>query len=195
MRPERTSDVSVVEALLLSSQDPLPLDEIGSRLPPGADPRACLAALAEEYEGRAISVVEVAGGWTVRTVPAHSGLCRLLLPKPVKLSRAAYETLAVIAYFQPVTRPEIERVRGVALAKGILDILIFAGLVRPGGRRQAPGSPLTFVTTEAFLRAYALGSIEDLPGISRLREEGLLDASPDIGVRPGEHEGADLTSA
>lgn len=184
-------DVSLVETILLSSRDPVPEEEIAGRLPPGADVRACLAQLSSQYEGRALTVVEVAGGWTVRTAPEHSWLCRHMLAKPPRLSRAAQETLATIAYFQPVTRPEIERVRGVALAKGTLDLLIYAGYVRPGARRQTPGQPLTFVTTDAFLRAYSLKSLDDLPGIERVRAEGLLDPSPDIGVKPAE---ADVTS-
>lgn len=177
-------DESIVEMLLLTSGGPVPLEDIEARLPPGADAAACLARLSSDYASRSLAVVEVPGGWTVRTRPEHSGLCRDMLAKPPRISRAAIETLAVIAYFQPVTRPEIERIRGVALSKGTLDILIWAGWVRPGARRQAPGSPLTFVTTEAFLRQYAFGSLEDLPGIARLREDGLLDAVPDIGISP-----------
>lgn len=179
---EHEDDERLVEALLFSEADPMTAEDIAARLPPGADVMACLAALSAAYEGRAVQVVEVAGGWTLRTRSEASGLCRTLLPKPLKLSRAAQETLAVIAYFQPVTRPEIERVRGVALAKGTLDILVWSGMVRPGARRQTPGNPLTFLTTETFLRQYALRDLDALPGIETLREGRLLDAAPDVGA-------------
>lgn len=182
MRHERSEDESLVETLLFTEGEPMSADEMAERLPPGVDVMACLARLAEAYASRSLQVVEVAGGWTLRTRPETSGLCRALLAKPIRMSKAAQETLAVIAYFQPVTRPEIERIRGVALAKGTLDILIWSGFVRPGMRRQSPGNPLTFVTTEAFLRQYSLASLEELPGIARLREERLLDASPDVGA-------------
>lgn len=184
MRSGTPRDESLVEAILLSSPDPVPLRELEERLPPGIDVPACLAKLAEEYEGRGIMLSEVAGGWTARTRPEKSGLCRSMLPKPPRISRAAMETLAVIALFQPVTRPEIERIRGVALARGTLDLLIWAGWVRPGARRAAPGNPLTFVTTDAFLRHFSLSSRDEIPGIERMREEGLLDPEPDIGLKP-----------
>jgi len=179
---ERVEDEALVEALLLSEGEPMTADEIAGRLPPGANVMAALAGLSAAYAGRAIQVVEVVGGWTLRTRPETSGLCRTMLAKPVRLSKAAQETLAVIAYFQPVTRPEIERVRGVTLAKGTLDILIWSGFVRPGARRQTPGNPLTFVTTEAFLRQYSLAGLDELPGMDRMREQKLLDIAPDVGA-------------
>ena len=179
---ERVEDEALVEALLLSEGEPMTVEEIAGRLPPGANVMAALTGLSTAYAGRAIQVVEVAGGWTLRTRPEASGLCRAMLAKPVRLSKAAQETLAVIACFQPVTRPEIERVRGVALAKGTLDILIWSGFVRPGARRQTPGNPLTFVTTEAFLRQYSLAGLDELPGMDRMREQKLLDVAPDVGA-------------
>jgi len=164
----------MVEAILLTSRDPLTIDDIAERLPVRADVRASLAELAEAYEGRSISVIETAGGWCVRTRPEHSDLCRKILPRPLRLTRAALETLTVIAYFQPITRSEIERVRGVSLAKGTMDMLVWAGLVRPGPRRQTPGTPMTFLTTDAFLRQFDIRSLDDLPGIGEMREAGLL---------------------
>lgn len=189
MRSAGPKDESLVEAILLSSPLPVPLADLAERLPPGVDVTACLAKLSEDYEGRGLTLVEAAGGWTARTRPEASELCRAMLPKPQRVSKTAMETLAVIAAFQPVTRPEIERVRGVALARGTLDILMLVGWVRPGPRRASPGNPLTFVTTDAFLRHFSIASPEELPGIERMREEGLLDARPDIGFKPEPPEG------
>lgn len=171
---DRPTPSMMVEAILLTSRDPLPITEISARLPHACDVRAALADLAQDYEGRSLLLVEVAGGWTVRTRPEHSDLCRKLLPRQIRLTRAAMETLAVIAYFQPVTRPEIERVRGVSLAKGTLDMLIWAGLVRPGPRRKTNGNPMTFLTTDAFLSQFDVGSLDRLPGLEEMRSDGLL---------------------
>jgi len=172
----------LVEAILLTSTEPLALGDIADRLPDGMDVRSALRELAEAYDTRSIMLVEVAGGWCIRTRPEHSDLCRRILPRPLRLSKAALETLAVIAYFQPVTRPEIERIRGVSLAKGTIDMLVWAGLVRPGPRRQTPGNPMTFLTTDAFLRQFDLRSLDDLPGIDEMRSSGLLADPSETGV-------------
>lgn len=179
----KTEDHHLVEALLISSRDPLSVSDLSDRLPLGVDVEACLEKLSEDYRDRSISIVEVPGGWTIRTKPESSDLCRELLSKPLRMTRSTLETLAIIAYFQPVTRTEIERVRGVSLAKGTLDILIWAGLVRPGPRRQTPGSPLTFLTTDQFLRQYSFVDLEDLPHIAALREEGLLNANREFDIK------------
>lgn len=179
--------LSLIELVLLGSGRAMTSSEIAERMPWGVDVRAAVAALAEEYEGRGLQVVEVEPDkWAVRTRPEDSDLCRRLLPRPLRMSPAAMQTLAVIAYFQPVTRADIERIRGVSLSKGTLDVLVYCGWVKPGPRRAAPGNPMTFLTTEAFLHQFNLASLDDLPDASRLREEGVLDASPgiDLGALP-----------
>lgn len=176
-------DHHLVEALLLTSKEPLTIADMQDRLPIGIDISDCLLQLASDYADRSIMVAEVPGGWTVRTRPEYSDLCRELLPKPPRLTKPTLETLATIAYFQPVTRSEIERIRGVSLAKGSLDVLIWNGLVRPGPRRTTPGNPLTFVTTDQFLRQYAFKEIEDMPHIAEWREQGLLDAQRAMDVK------------
>lgn len=174
--PNKNADRFLVETIILSSKEPVSYNDLQNRIPRGVDIHDCLTELSREYESRSITLLEVAGGWTIRTKPECSDLCRKLLAQIPRMSNAALETLTIIAYFQPVTRSEIERVRGVTLAKGTLDILIWAGYVRPGARRASPGNPLTFVTTEAFLRQFNLNNLDDLPEISQLRSAGLLNA-------------------
>jgi len=169
----------IVEALLLSSGEPLSTERIAATLPAGVDVARALSQIASDYASRSLILTEVAGGWTVRTKPENSDLCRHLLSPPVRLTKAAMETLAVIAYFQPITRSEIERVRGVSLAKGTVDLLLWAGLIRSGPRRESAGNPMTFLTTESFLRHFDIGSIEDLPGVEELRQPGITDSAVD----------------
>lgn len=180
---------SLVELVVLGSGRAMSDAEIADRMPWPVDVRAVLAELSQDYEARGLQIAEVEPSrWAVRTRPEDSDLCRRLLPRPVRMSPAALQTLAVIAYFQPVTRPEIERIRGVSLSKGMLDVLVFAGWVKPGPRRAAPGNPMTFLTTEAFLHQFNLQSLDDLPDATRLRAEGVLDAAPgiDLGRMPDE---------
>jgi len=192
MSHEAVTPPMMVEAILLTSRDPLTPDDIAARLPVKVDVRAVLAELAEAYEDRSISLVETVGGWCVRTRPEHSDLCRRILPRPLRLTKAAMETLAVIAYFQPITRSEIERVRGVSLAKGTMDMLVWAELVRPGPRRQTPGNPMTFLTTDKFLRQFDIRSVEELPGLAEMRDAGLLADPSATGLPgPGTDEGLD----
>ena len=141
---------------------------------------ACCADLAEHYAGRGVNLVRLAGGWAFRTAPDLALALRAERPVARKLSRAAVETLAVIAYHQPVTRAEIEAVRGVALGKGTIDMLMEAGWVHPKGRRQSPGRPLLWATTPGFLAHFGLDSLADLPAIDELRGAGLLDICPAI---------------
>jgi segregation and condensation protein B len=145
-------------------------------LPEGTDIGQALATLKQLYAGRGVTLIEVAGKWAFRTAPDLAWLMNEVRVEPRRLSRAALETLAVIAYHQPCTRPEVEEIRGVAVSKGTLDVLIEMGWVRPRGRRRAPGKPLTFGTTEAFLLHFGLASLEDLPGKEDLKAAGLLDA-------------------
>jgi segregation and condensation protein B len=175
--------LSVVELVLVGSGRAMTEAEIAERMPWPLDVRDALATLAQEYEDRGIQIVEVEPAkWAVRTRPDDSDLCRRLLPRPLRMSPAAMQTLAVIAYFQPVTRSDVERVRGVSLSKGTLDVLVYAGWVKPGPRRAAPGNPMTFLTTDAFLHHFNLAGLDDLPDAARLREEGVLDAAPGIEI-------------
>jgi segregation and condensation protein B len=147
-------------------------------LDPAADVPELLAELAGSYAGRGVNLVRLAGGWAFRTAPDLAALLRVERPVSRKLSRAAVETLAVIAYHQPVTRAEIEAIRGVALGKGTIDTLMEAGWVRPKGRRAGPGRPLLWATTPGFLAHFGLDGLAELPGVDELRAAGLLDLGP-----------------
>lgn len=170
-------DVGVIEAMLLSSDLPIEESQLARAVSPGADVKACLETISREWEGRSLCLVRTARGWAARTAPQHSSLCRALLQPVPKLSRAAMETLCVVALFGPVTRPEIERVRGVSVARGTLDLLVWSGLVRPGPRRDTPGNPLTFDVTPAFLDRFALMERDAVPGHGEVRAAGLDDLS------------------
>jgi segregation and condensation protein B len=170
----------LLEALLFAAPEPLSEAELALRLGDDADVPALLGALAETYAERGINLVGVAGGWTFRTAPDLAPALRNERDVPRRLSRAAVETLAVIAYHQPVTRGEIEAIRGVGLARGTLDRLLESGWVQPKGRREAPGRPLNWVTTPQFLAHFGLDSLKELPGIEELRQSGLLDLGPAV---------------
>lgn len=171
------SDKTAVEAVILSSAGPVGEGDFLDRLGYVPDVNRIVAELNEDYRSRGIRIVEVRPGrFAARTRPEASDLCRGFLPRPPKLSRAGLETLAVIAYFQPVTRAEIERVRGVALSPGTLETLIYGGLIRIGPRRASPGTPMTFLTTEHFLDRFNVRAVEDLPDYAGLRAAGLLNA-------------------
>ncbi|HEX5453569.1 MAG TPA: SMC-Scp complex subunit ScpB [Stellaceae bacterium] len=175
---EYSEQLRLIEALLFAAPEPLGEDEMARRLGDGADVAGLLQALAGRYSDRGVNLVRVAGGWTFRTAPDLAPFLRSERAVPRKLSRAAVETLAIVAYHQPVTRAEIEAVRGVALARGTLDRLLEAGWVRPAGRRDVPGRPLNWVTAPAFLVHFGLDSLTDLPGIDELRAAGLLEIGP-----------------
>ena len=165
----------IVEALLFASSAPLSEEELAEALPDGADVAALLEELREEFSGRGVNLVKVAAKWQLRTAEDLRWLLRREAQPRKKLSRAALETLAIIAYHQPVTRAEIEDIRGVAISKGMLDVLMEAGWVKIRGRRRVPGRPVTFGTTEAFLEHFGLEKIDDLPGLRELKGAGLLD--------------------
>ncbi|MBU1376621.1 MAG: SMC-Scp complex subunit ScpB [Alphaproteobacteria bacterium] len=173
-----------IEALLFAAAGPLTVEDLAKRLPQGADIAAGLADLSALYEGRGVVLVNVAGGWRFQTAADLAWLMTEEREEPRRLSKAAQETLAIIAYHQPVTRAEIESVRGVAASRGTLDVLLELGLVRMRGRRRTPGRPVTFGTTDAFLEHYGLASIADLPGLSEMKAAGLLslDLPPDFAV-------------
>lgn len=166
----------MVEALVFAATEPVGEAVIASRLPEGTDVPALLEELQTHYAARGFVLVRRGQGWAFRTAPDLAEELKVEQTQERRLSRAAVETLAIIAYHQPVTRAEIEEIRGVALSKGTLDILFAAGWVRPKGRRRTPGRPLTWGTSEAFLDHFGLTSLDDLPGIKELEAAGLLDA-------------------
>jgi segregation and condensation protein B len=176
-REERTEELRILEALLFAAEEPLDEKTLAGRLPAGIDVRALLMQLQHEYAARGVNLVRVAGKWTLRTA---SDLAWLLTREAVvtrKLSRAAIETLAIVAYHQPVTRAEIEDIRGVTTSKGTLDVLLETGWIRLRGRRKAPGRPVTYGTTEAFLSHFGLDALADLPGLDELKGAGLFEAA------------------
>ena len=166
--------VRAVEAVLFASDAPLTPDAIRAHVGEG-DVRGALATLARDYAGRGVELVERGGRWHFQTAGDLAHLLRRDREEARRLSRAAIETLAIIAYHEPVTRAEIEAIRGVQVAKGTLDVLMEAGWVRPAGRREVPGRPLAYATTTDFLAHFGLASRRDLPGIDDLRAAGLLD--------------------
>jgi segregation and condensation protein B len=170
----------LLEALLFASAAPLDEASIAERLPKGSDVAALIAELGEHYNGRGVNVVNVAGGWTLRTAPDLGPRLKLEQTVTRKLSRAAIETLAIIAYHQPVTRGEIEEIRGVVVSSGTLDVLMEAGWIAPKGRRETPGRPVTWVTTEDFLTHFGLADRRDLPGLEELKAAGLVGPRPDF---------------
>jgi segregation and condensation protein B len=186
-------ELRLVEALLFAAADPLPEDALAQRLGGNTHIADLLRALAEHYDGRGVNLVRLAGGWTFRTAPDLAPHLRIERPVARKLSRAAVETLAVIAYHQPVTRAEIEEIRGVALGKGTLDTLMEAGWARPKGRRMTAGRPLIWVTTKEFLTHFGLDSLGDLPAIDELRAAGLLDLAPPVLAEAGDTTAATLS--
>ena len=164
-----------VEALLFAAAEPLSEADLARRLPEGADVPTAIRVLREQFEGRGVELVEVAGRWRLQTAADLAFLMTEEREEPRRLSKAAQETLAIIAYHQPVTRAEIEAVRGVQASKGTLDVLLELGLVRMRGRRRTPGRPVTYGTTDLFLEHYGLASLADLPGMTDMKALGLLD--------------------
>ncbi|MDC0033011.1 SMC-Scp complex subunit ScpB [Alphaproteobacteria bacterium] len=167
-----------LEAMLFAATEPVTEVSLSQRLPEGCDISAMLVDLGALYEGRGINLFSVAGRWAFRTAPDLSGSLEIEINVSRKLSRAAIETLAIIAYHQPVTRGNIEEIRGVALNKGTLDVLLEIGWIRPIGRRRTPGRPVTWGTAPAFLDHFNLNELADLPGIDELKAAGLLDTRP-----------------
>ena len=179
--PPMAEQERMVEAILFASTEPLTLAQIGERLPHGSDSGEALALLRDRYTGRGVAVVKVGTGWALRTAPDLGFLMRREAKETRKLSRAGIETLAIIAYHQPVTRAEIEEIRDVSLSRGTIDILLDLEWIRMGRRRDTPGRPVTFVTTSEFLDHFGLESARDLPGIKELRAAGLLESMPPSG--------------
>ncbi len=177
---DRFQLLRLVEALLFASVEPLGPDQIRRHLPEDADLDGLMTDLASLYANRGVTLVRLGARWALRTAPDLAGLMQIERAVVRKPSRAAVEVLAIIAYHQPVTRAEIEEIRGVALSRGTLDTLLEAGWIRPKGRRRTPGRPVTWGTTEAFLDHFGLDSLEALPGVAELKASGLLDARPAI---------------
>jgi segregation and condensation protein B len=164
-----------VEALLFAAAGPLSVPDLARRLPEGADVAAAIVALKGRYDGRGVELAGVAGRWRFQTAADLAWLMTEERLEPRRLSKAAQEILAIIAYHQPVTRAEMEQIRGVQTSRGSLDVLLELGLVRMRGRRRSPGRPVTYGTTDAFLEHYGLASLADLPGMAEMRAAGLLD--------------------
>ncbi len=184
-----------VEALLFAASGPLSAEDIARRLPEGADVGAALTGLQERYADRGVQLVCVAEKWRLQTAEDLAFLMTEERQEPRRLSRAALETLAIVAYHQPTTRAEIEQIRGVQESRGTIDLLLELGLVRMRGRRRSPGRPITFGTTEGFLEHYGLASLADLPGAAEIKGLGLAGAelsfdfrAPDPTLALGEDE-------
>nr|WP_083923361.1 SMC-Scp complex subunit ScpB [Amorphus coralli] len=173
----------MLEAMLFASAEPLTEAVMAERMPRGAEIASLLEDLQHVYASRGVNVVQVAGGWAFRTADDLAFLLSREAVEPRKLSRAALETLAIIAYHQPVTRAEIEEVRGVSTSKGTLDVLLETGWIRMRGRRRSPGRPVTYGTTPAFLDHFNLQAVDDLPGLDELKGAGLLEGTPPPGFR------------
>ena len=189
----RADQLRLLEALLFASAAPLDEESIALRLPQGSDIPALVAELGAHYSARGVNLVRIAGGWTLRTAPDLGPRLKLEQTVTRKLSRAAIETLAIVAYHQPVTRGEIEEIRGVIVSSGTLDVLMEAGWITPKGRRETPGRPVTWVTTDQFLAHFGLADRRDLPGIEELKAAGLIGPRPDFVLSeqavPAEAEG------
>jgi segregation and condensation protein B len=203
MTDERFEQVRLLEAMIFASADPISEAGLAARLPEGADVGAVLGELGALYASRGVNLVHVGDKWAFRTAADVSPHLKIETKVVRRLSRAALETMAVIAYHQPVTRAEIEDIRGVMLSKGTLDHLLEIGWVRPKGRRRSPGRPVTWVTTDQFLDHFGLESLDALPGIEELRAAGLLDtrsAVASLGAqalagRPANDDGEDEDTA
>lgn len=173
-------NLRLLEAILFAAAEPLSEKQLAARLPDGADLKALLAGLRAYYEGRGVQLARRGKSWAFRTADDIRPLLDREIVVPRKLSRAAIETLAIIAYHQPVTRAEIEEIRGVSLSRGTLDVLLEAEWIKPGKRRETPGRPVTWRTTDDFLDHFGLEDIRDLPGIKELKAAGLLESGPAI---------------
>lgn len=197
-QPDDTEIERRVEALLFAAAAPLSAAEIARRLPEGADAGRAIAALRQRYQGRGVELECVADRWRFRTAADLGFLMTEERDEPRRLSKAALETLAIIAYHQPCTRAEVESVRGVSLSKGTLDLLLEMDFVRLRGRRRTPGRPVTYATTDRFLEHFSLASLYDLPGVQEMKAAGLLDLAIPAGFevpdpsRSGESEGEDI---
>jgi segregation and condensation protein B len=182
-QPDHAESLRLIEALLFASAAPVTEMEIADRLPQGSDVTDLLAELEDHYRNRGVTLAKIAGGWTFRTAPDLAQRLKLETTVQRRLSRAAIETLAIVAYHQPVTRAEIEEIRGVQISKGTMDTLMEAGWIVPKGRRETVGRPVTWGTSEAFLHHFSLGDIGDLPGMEELKAAGLIGGRAPVALR------------
>lgn len=180
--PPLAEQERMVEAILFATADPISVAELNARMPHGADAGQALELLRKRYEGRGVQVTRVGEKWAIRTAADLGFLMQKETVETRKLSRAAIETLAIIAYHQPVTRAEIEEIRGVSVSRGTIDQLLELEWIRFGRRRMTPGRPVTYVVTEGFLDHFGLESARDLPGLKELRSAGLLESRPPPGT-------------
>lgn len=189
--PQMAEQERMIEAMLFAASEPLETREMAARMPHGSDPAEALVNLRKSYEGRGVTIRKVGDGWALRTAPDLGFLMQREVVETRKLSRAAIETLAIIAYHQPVTRAEIEEIRGVSVSRGTVDQLLEIEWIRFGRRKMTPGRPVTFVVTESFLDHFSLESARDLPGLRELRDAGLLDNRPPPRTLPQTDEDED----
>ena len=190
MSEDHRQHLRMLEAILFASAEPLGLADLVNRMPENTDIEGLIQKLQSAYAARGVNLVRIAGKWAFRTAEDLGFVLRHETVERKKLSRAAIETLSIIAYHQPVTRAEIEEVRGVAASRGTLDVLLEAGWIGLKGRRKTPGKPVTYGTTEDFLVHFGLENVSDLPGLEELKQTGLLDFSPPSDTRPGGGEQA-----
>jgi len=183
-QPEMKDAVRILEAILFASAEPVNTKTLHDRMPENSDVGGMLMALQAEYKTRGVNLIEMDGTWAFRTASDLGEALQVTKDVKRKLSRSAMETLAIIAYHQPVTRAEIENIRGVATHKGMLDILMEVNWIKPGRRRETPGRPVTWITTTNFLDQFGLESLMDLPGLDELKASGLLDRRPAIDALP-----------
>lgn len=176
--PPMAEQERMVEAILFATAEPVTVRELAARLPHGCDPAEALVYLRKRYEGRGVQVMKIGDAWAIRTAADLGFLMQKETVETRKLSRAAIETLAIIAYHQPVTRAEIEEIRGVSVSRGTVDQLLELEWIRFGRRKMTPGRPVTFVVTQGFLDHFGLESARDLPGLKELRAAGLLESRP-----------------
>jgi segregation and condensation protein B len=190
---DRRQGLRMLEALLFASAEPLSAEELAGRLPLGTDVGGLLKELQQTYASGGVNLVQVAGKWSYRTAGDLSFLLSREAVEQKRLSRAALETLAIIAYHQPVTRADIEEIRGVVTSRGTMDVLLETGWIRMRGRRRTPGRPVTYGTTAAFLEHFGLDTVSDLPGLDELKAAGLLEAGVATNFMvPEPHAGDDL---
>ncbi|MGB1389579.1 MAG: SMC-Scp complex subunit ScpB [Paracoccaceae bacterium] len=187
--PPMAEQERMVEAVLFASPEPVTVRDLIARMPHGCEPEDALTHLRKRYEGRGVRVVKIGDAWAMRTAPDLGFLMQKETVETRKLSRAAIETLAIIAYHQPVTRAEIEEIRGVSVSRGTIDQLLEMEWIRFGRRKMTPGRPVTFVVTPEFLDHFGLESARDLPGLKELRAAGLLENRPPPGVDAGNEDG------
>ncbi|MGB5559271.1 MAG: SMC-Scp complex subunit ScpB [Paracoccaceae bacterium] len=176
--PPLAEQERMVEAILFATAEPVTVADLNARMPHGADAAEAIALLRKRYEGRGVRVVKVGDAWAMRTAPDLGFLMQKETVETRRLSRAAIETLAIVAYHQPVTRAEIEEIRGVSVSRGTVDQLLELEWIRFGRRRMTPGRPVTYVVTQSFLDHFGLESARDLPGLKELRAAGLLESRP-----------------